>query len=110
MARPQTLRLGTATLINTDRDHNGRWWITYYKQCSLFHRDAASVRNTLKYPKSTPSREALDAWLTELAADDSKRHGAVAADGLSAEHLATGFGPEAHADEEDPVANTKMVI
>ena len=105
MARPQTLRLGTATLINTDRDHNGRWWITYYKQCSLFHRDAASVRNTLKFPKGTPSREALDAWLSELAADDSKRHSAV-----PAVDPAQSWGPEAHADEDDPVANTKMVI
>lgn len=105
MARPQTLRLGTSSIINTDRDANGRWWITYYKQCSLFHRDAASVRSVFKFPKGTPSRDALDAWLSELAASDSQRQGAV-----SAIDPAQSWGPEAHVDEEDPVAATKMVI
>jgi hypothetical protein len=33
-----------------------------------------------------------------------------AASSLSQEHLATGFGPECHADEIDPTANTRMVI
>ena len=105
MARSQTLRLGTSTIINTDRDTNGRWWITYYKQCSLFHRDSASVRSVFKFPKGTPSRDALDAWLEELATADSKRQGAVVA-----VDPAQSWEPEAHADENDPVAGTKMVI
>lgn len=63
------------------------------------------MRNTLKFPKGTPSREALDAWLEELATADSKRQGAVVA-----VDPAQSWGPEAHADENDPVAGTKMVI
>lgn len=105
MARPQTLRLGTSTIINTDRDGNGRWWITYYKQCSIFHRDAASVRQTLKFPKGTPSRDALDTWLSELQAIDQSRQAS-----LQSVDLAQSWGPEAHLDEVDSVAGTKMII
>ena len=105
MGKPQTLRLGLGTIITTDRDHNGRWWITYYKQCSLFHRDETSVRSTLKLPKGTPSRDALDAFLAELAAGDSQRQVV-----MTSTDPTQSWGPEAHIDEDDPVANTKMVI
>jgi hypothetical protein len=54
-------------------------------------------------------RDSLESWLTSLADMDAQRKSAKAPEGLSAEHLATGFGPEAHADEEDPTANTKMI-
>lgn len=106
MAKPQSLQLGSGTLIMTSHDHNGRWWVTYYKHASLFHRDAAAVRKALKLPKGTPSRELLDTWLAELETLDEQRHSKID-DNVD---LSRTWGPEAHDDEHDPVRETKMVI
>jgi hypothetical protein len=75
----------------------------------VFIRDIKELRRFLKIPKSIPMRDSLESWLVSLADMDAQRKSAKAPEGLSAEHLATGFGPEAHADEEDPTANTKMI-
>ena len=109
MARRETLRLSQYQSIETDRDLNGRYYIAYSGGCSIFYRDTKELLKFLKIPKSIPMRASLDSWLASLAEADAQRKSAKAPVGLSAEHLATGFGPEAHADEEDPTANTKMI-
>jgi hypothetical protein len=58
-------------------------------------------------------------WLASLEAADAQRKGAQpltskapvqqTSPSLSQELLATGFGPECH-DEEDPTANTRVII
>ena len=95
--------------IETGRDWSGRFFIAYSGGASVFIRDIKELRRFLKIPKSIPMRDSLESWLASLSDMDAQRKSAKAPEGLSAEHLATGFGPEAHADEEDPTANTKMI-
>lgn len=102
MARPQTLRLTSGLLINTDRDHNGRWWITLSNHASLYHRDAEAVRQALRLPAGSGLRAQLEDWLRGLEADDQARLAEV-----PTVDPAQSWGPEAH---DNPVANTKMVI
>lgn len=102
MARPQTLRLSPGLLINTDRDHNGRWWITLSNQASLYHRDAKAVVQALRLPAGSGLRAQLEDWLTALEADDQARLADVQTVDPS-----QSWGPEAH---DNPAANTKMVI
>ena len=54
-------------------------------------------------------RASLDAWLQELeSSDQGVKPNPI--DGLSAEHIATGFGPEVHGlDDSDPQFKTRMV-
>jgi len=96
--------------IETGRDWSGRFFIAYSGGASVFIRDIKELRRFLKIPKSIPMRDSLESWLASLSDMDAQRKSAKAPEGLSAEHLATGFGPEAHADEEDPTANIKMII
>ena len=59
------------------------------------------------WSKSTPTGEAIREWFDQFN-DET-----VDAKPLDSFHLQIqheGFGPEAHADESDPVANTKMVV
>ena len=61
----------------------------------------------IKWPKSIPSGVAVREWFDQF--DDES----VVAKPIDEFHLQIqqeGFGPEAHADESDPVANTKMVV
>jgi hypothetical protein len=108
----ERLALGPAISVESALDTNGRYYITYAKGASVFLREAKEVRRFLKFAKSTPSREALDAWLEELAAADSARRERreAATQGLSDEVLATGFGPECHLDESDPNYATRTVV
>jgi hypothetical protein len=109
MAKRDRLVLSQHQSVETYRDHCGRAFVAYSGGASVFIRDVAELRRFLKIPKSIPMRESLESWLASLADMDAQRKSAKAPEGLSAEHLATGFGPEAHADEgEDPTANTKL--
>lgn len=106
--KPERLHLPTGMIIETRRDHNGRSFIGYRKNCSMYFTCKKELLKFLKVPKGTPSRESLDSWLASLEAADTERQ-LRKQEGLSAEILATGFGPECH-DEDDPTANTKMII
>ena len=101
------LVLSQSQSIETGRDWSGRFFIAYSSGASVFIRDIAELRRFLKIPKSIPMRAALDSWLESLADMDAQRQDSKK-EGLSPEHLATGFGPEVH--EEDPALSTKMVI
>ena len=73
-------------------------------------RAPTNKKDALKYigwPKSTPTGQAIRDWFDQFN-DET-----VEAKPLDEFHLQIqqeGFGPEAHADESDPVANTKMVV
>ena len=105
----ERLHLSQHQVVETYRDLSGRVFIAYSSGCSMFFRDRKALVRWLKIPKSIPMRDSLESWLASLSDMDAQRKSAKAPEGLSAEHLATGFGPEAHADEEDPTANTKMI-
>ena len=60
----------------------------------------------IKWPKGTPTGDELRAWF------DSFKEADAAATNTKLDKTkvkAEGFGPEAHDDEIDPTANTKMV-
>ena len=105
--RRERLHLQGGMSVEAGRDWNGRFFIAHAHGAAVFIRDAKLLRRWLKLPLKTPSREALDSWLASLGAADAP----AAPDGLSAEHVATGFGPECHGvDETDPNHQTRTVI
>jgi len=61
--------------------------------------------NWVKWPKGTPTGDALREW---LAAFDKKPETSAPETDFAERIKAEGFGPEAH--DDDPTANTKMVI
>ena len=65
--------------------------------------DPKAILKWVKWPKGTPTGDALRAW---LASFDQKPE-AAAPELDMAKIKAEGFGPEAH--DDDPTANTKMV-
>jgi hypothetical protein len=100
-----TLRLSPHQSIETGRDWNGRYFIAYSGGASVFIRDIAELRRFLKIPKSIPMRESLESWLTSLADMDAQKKTPKPAE----VNLQQTWGPEAHADEEDPTASCKMI-
>jgi hypothetical protein len=91
--------------VETYRDHSGRAFVAYSGGASVFIRDIAELRRFLKIPKSIPMREALESWLTSLADMDAQKKTPKPAE----VNLQQTWGPEAHADEEDPTASCKMI-
>lgn len=110
MAKRSTHRISAHQSVETGRDWNARYYIAYSSGASIFTRDLKELRRFLKLPKGIPSRDAFDAWLTELQESDATRAAPQTPEGITPEVLATGFGPEAHPDADDPTANTRMVI
>jgi len=94
----EMLHLPTGMSVETGRDWNGRYFICYAKNASMIARTTAEVRQFLKMPIKTASRDSLEAWLASLAAADQSKTPLVPSQSqeLSAEHLKTGFGPECH--------------
>ena len=106
----ETLHLPGGMSIETGKDFNGRFFIAYAKNASVFIRDTKKLRSFLKLPIKTPSRESLDSWLASLTAHDNRSREPQQEPALTEEHLATGFGPECHLDESDPNHNTRTII
>jgi hypothetical protein len=99
--------------IETSTDWNGRFWIAWRPNVSMFFRERKALTRWCGYPVKTPTRDALFSWLDSLEAADlersAKRTGSDAsAAPLSDELIATGFGPEVF--DHDPTENTKMII
>ena len=66
--------------------------------------DPKAIIKWVKWPKSTPTGDALREWLASF----DKKPEAPATEAEFAKRIkAEGFGPEAH--DDDPTANTKMV-
>ena len=108
----EKLHLSQYQSIETGSDTNGRFYIAYSSRASLFFRDVVALRKWLKLPKGIPSRDSFDSWIASIEAADQERAAKkkpLPQEGLSDELLATGFGPEAFQDDEDPPANTKMI-
>lgn len=115
----ETLHLQAGMSIETGKDWNGRFFIAYARNASVFIRCDKELRRFLKLPIKTPSRESLDSWLDSLRGSDAANGGEPltrvapaqhAAPSLSQELLATGFGPECHLDESDPNHQTRTII
>ena len=104
MARREQFRLPGGTPIETGVDNGQRWFVGYRKGSSMGFTCPTALRKWLGLPLKTPSREAFDAWIATLEeADAAKDQGSLKAS-------ITSWGPEAHADEQDPALSTKMVV
>ena len=108
----ETLHLPGNMSVETGKDWNGRYFICYAKGVSVLTRTEKEVKQFLKLPIKTASRDSLDSWFASLAAaDQSKTHkDPQQSQELSAELLQTGFGPECHLDASDPNHQTRTVI
>ena len=67
-----TMRLPGALSVETGRDWNGRFYIAYGKQASVFVRCPKELRKFLRLSLGTASRAALDSWLESLEATDNE--------------------------------------
>lgn len=67
-----TLRLPGAMSVETGRDWNGRFYVAYGKQASVFVRCPKELRKFLRLSLGTASRAALDSWLESLEATDNE--------------------------------------
>jgi hypothetical protein len=105
VSKRDKLNLQGGMTVETYLDGTGRIYIAYARGASVFLQDVKALRQFLKLPPKTDSRLALDSWLVSLADMDTKRKAPKPAE----VNLQQTWGPEAHADEEDPTANTKMI-
>jgi hypothetical protein len=94
--------------IESRRDHNGRIFLAWKPHVSMWFDNRRSLLRWIGWPPKTPTGDALRSWLDALESDDQQRL-QPAADGLSVEAVATGFGPECHLDESDPNHQTRMI-
>ena len=74
-------------------------------QISRLFTDHKQILKFVRWPKGTPTGDALREW---LASFDQKPKAATPKLDM-AKVKAEGFGPEAHGDDDDPTANTKMI-
>lgn len=73
MAKRERLHLSAHQSVDTGLDWNGRYYVAYSNNASIFLRDTKELRRFLKLPKGVPSREAFDSWIASLEAWDQER-------------------------------------
>ena len=67
--------------------------------------DRKALLTHIKWPVKTPTGDELREWLDELEAEEPAPVAELDLVRLQKE----GFGPEAHSDDQDPTAQTRMV-
>jgi hypothetical protein len=108
MARVESFTRPTMR-VDSQRDHNGRFYIAWKPDVSMWFNERKALLRWLNWPAKTPTGDALRAWLNELESSDQE-HQQLKSDGLTQEQLATGFGPEVFLDEADPNFQTRTII
>jgi hypothetical protein len=61
--------------VETGRDFNGRFFLVWKPNVSMFFRDRKEMIRWIKWPKGTPTRASLESWLDSMEADDAKKKG-----------------------------------
>jgi len=110
MARREQFRLPGGTPIETCVDWNGRWFVGYRRGSSMGFTCPVALRKWLGLPLKTPSREAFDAWIATLEEADAVKAKPPSVEQDQQLLKETGWGPETHADEQDPALTTKMIL
>ena len=103
------LNLQGGMTVETYLDGTGRIYIAYARGASVFLQDVKALRQFLKLPPKTDSRQALDSWLASMADMDAAKQKPANLEQEKALLKETGWGPEQHEDE-DPALSTKMVL
>jgi hypothetical protein len=87
------------------REGPSPYFVAWKPHTSRLFYDRREMMRWIKWPKGTPTREAIDAFLDGLEAP--KAQPALDLEAIKRE----GFGPEAHAlDDSDPNSQTRTVI
>jgi len=74
--------------IEALRTTNGRHYIVWVANVSMYFTDAKAMLRWIKWPKGTPTRDEIETWLNQL---DAAPQPAAPEEGLSEEHRKTGF-------------------
>ena len=82
-------------------------YIVLKKNSTKTFIDKATAIKHIGWPKSTPTGAAIREWFDQF---NDEAVEAKPIDEFHQQIKDEGFGPEAHADDSDPVANTKMVV
>ena len=93
-------------IVEYHRTRTGpNYFVGCYKGMAKMYLSPKDCWRMLGCAKYTEGGKALKEWCEEVFDDDLPKP-----DLDMAAIKAEGFGPEAHAEDEDPTANTKMVI
>jgi hypothetical protein len=93
--------------IETSKDWNGRYFIAYSDNASIYVRDVKELRRFLKIPRSIPMRASLESWLESLADMDAQKEAPKPAE----VNLQQTWDPLADGlDQSDPQFQTRSVI
>jgi len=107
MLKPKSFHVPGALLIEQHivREGPSPYFVAWKPHSSRLFYDRREMMRWIKWPKGTPTREAIDAFLDGLEAP--KAQPALDLEAIKRE----GFGPEAHAlDDSDPNSQTRTVI
>jgi hypothetical protein len=107
MLKPKSFHVPGALLIEQHivREGPSPYFVAWRPHTSRLFYDRREMMRWIKWPKGTPTREAIDAFLDALEAP--KVQPALDLEAIKRE----GFGPEAHAlDDSDPNNQTRTVI
>lgn len=107
--------------IESWRSFDGRVFVCWRPDVSVYCRSRKEVLKFASWPIKTPTGDSLRGWLDGIEQMDAERVNKKAepltreapdvqtSPSLSQELLATGFGPEVFAGDDDPTANTRMI-
>ena len=88
---------------------NGALFIAWKPNVSMAFRERKQLLKFVAWPVKTPTGDRFREWLNSFE-QQQPEPAPEPAPALSAEVLATGFGPECHLDETDPNYQTRTVI
>ena len=97
---------GNGMIVEFHRTRTGpNFFVGYYKNRSQVYLDPKQCWRMLGTAKFTDIGKALKEWCVETY-NECLPKPEIDMDQVKSE----GFGPEAHVDEVDPTANTKMIV
>jgi hypothetical protein len=92
--------------IETWRDFDGRCYVCWRPDVSIYCRTRKEVLKFAAWPTKTPTGDSLRAWLDSLEQMDAERKG-VTAEPVGDANVEGSFDPLAHDVDNE---NTKMVV
>ena len=104
--KPREFRKPGALLVQYRKPREGPpSFLVWRPDSSTICMDRKALLTHIKWPVKTPTGDELREWLDELEAEEPAPVAELDLVRLQKE----GFGPEAHSDDQDPTAQTRMV-
>ena len=92
--------------IETSRDWNGRWFVVWKPNVSIYCRTRKEVLKFASWPTKTPTGDSLRTWLDQMEAIDKERK-APTAEPVGDANVEGSFDPLAHDIDN---TNTRVII